>query len=374
MEKNITKRLESLDILRGFDLFMLVFFQPVFRALARAFDADSTIRSVSNTVFSHVEWEGFQAWDMVMPLFLFMTGASIPFAFSKFKKGETTSKSMFRRIIKRVFLLWLFGAIIQGNILDLDISTLYLYTNTLQSIALGYFFASLLYMYLPIRGVIVATIILPIIYTIGMQIYGSYLPFENMAEVIDRAILGNFVDGASTDENGIVQFSKTYNYAWIYPTLNFTTTVLMGLLTGYFLKSKVEEKKKALYLFLAGAVCIILAYALSPIEPIIKKIWTSTMTLLSGGYSIILMALFYYIIDVLGKGKWLDWLKFYGMNSILAYMLYNTLKINSLLTYWLHGLEQFVGILYPTLIVLAHVTVIFFILRYCYKKMIFLKV
>ncbi|MFV0506771.1 MAG: acyltransferase family protein [Bacteroidales bacterium] len=374
MENGITKRLASLDVLRGFDLFMLVFFQPVFQAFSRVFGAESSIQSIGRTIFSHVEWEGFQAWDMVMPLFLFMTGASIPFAFSKFKKSKATGGQMFRRIIKRVFILWVFGAIIQGNLLDLDIRTLHLYTNTLQSIATGYFFAAILYMYLPIRGLIIAAIVLPITYTIGMQIYGNYLPFENMAEVIDRTILGHFVDLASISDNGTVLFSKTYNYAWIYPSLNFTTTVLMGLLTGYLLKSKVEGKKKVLYLLITGGVCIILAYALSPIEPIIKKIWTSTMTLLSGGYSIILMALFYYIIDILGKGKWLGWLKFYGMNSILAYMLYNTLKINSLLTYWLHGLEQFAGVLYPTLITLAHVTVIFFILLYCYKKIIFLKV
>ena len=80
-EKNTT-RLASLDILRGFDLFLLVFFQPVFAALARQLNLPFLNDILYQ--FDHEVWEGFRFWDLVMPLFLFMTGASMPFSLSKY--------------------------------------------------------------------------------------------------------------------------------------------------------------------------------------------------------------------------------------------------------------------------------------------------
>ena len=79
--ENDFTRLASLDILRGFDLFLLVFFQPVFVALVRQLNLpflDEVLYQLDHEV-----WEGFRFWDLVMPLFLFMTGASIPFSLSK---------------------------------------------------------------------------------------------------------------------------------------------------------------------------------------------------------------------------------------------------------------------------------------------------
>ena len=79
----IFPRLASLDILRGFDLFLLVFFQPVFVALARQLNLPFLDEVLYQ--FDHEVWEGFRFWDLVMPLFLFMTGASMPFSLSKYK-------------------------------------------------------------------------------------------------------------------------------------------------------------------------------------------------------------------------------------------------------------------------------------------------
>ena len=82
LPENNSIRLASLDILRGFDLFLLVFFQPVFVALARQMNM-SFLDSILYQ-FDHEVWEGFRFWDLVMPLFLFMTGASMPFSLSKY--------------------------------------------------------------------------------------------------------------------------------------------------------------------------------------------------------------------------------------------------------------------------------------------------
>ncbi len=88
-------------------------------------------------VFSHVSWEGFSPWDLIMPLFLFMSGISMPFSLSRYK-SISDKRPLLRRLAKRILLLWIFGMMCQGNLLALDPNTIYLYSNTLQAIATGY--------------------------------------------------------------------------------------------------------------------------------------------------------------------------------------------------------------------------------------------
>ena len=128
MEKLNYKRLESLDVLRGFDLFCLVGLESVMHAVGRATDAE-WMQPVM-WCFSHVEWEGFSSWDLVMPLFLFMAGVSMPFALSRYRQ-MADPRAVYRRIAKRVLLLWIFGMMCQGNLLGLDPDRIYLYSNTL---------------------------------------------------------------------------------------------------------------------------------------------------------------------------------------------------------------------------------------------------
>lgn len=368
------QRLESLDLLRGLDLFILVFFQPVFMRLAYAQPDGHLLRLIQEHVFTHVEWEGHHLWDQVMPLFLFMAGTSIPYAFAKYKTEKNLPKSVVFRVGKRILLLWIFGAIVQGNLLDLNINSLYIYTDTLQAIACGYLFSVILFMNLSTKGMLLVTLLCPLLYTITMLSGDGYQPGTNMAEQIDRTILGRFVYGSSVSENGAIVYADWYHNSWLLSSLNFIATVMSGVLTGVILKSDLTNKKKIQILFFAGIFCLLTAYSLSFIEPIIKRIWTSSMTFLSSGISILLMLFFYYWVDIRKKGKFLKWLKIYGMNSILAYMLYNTMNLNSLLQQWLHGLEQFTGKYYPFVFELFFVSLIFLILRYCYHKNIFLKV
>src|SRR5690606_38528025 len=127
-----------LDILRGLDLFFLVALEPVLKRMAKAVSHPWLDRLMLN--FEHVKWEGFVLWDLVMPLFLFMAGVSMPFALSRFKEQ---GKPVYLRIFKRVLLLWVFGMICQGNLLGLDPDKIYFYSNTLQAIAMGYLIAAL---------------------------------------------------------------------------------------------------------------------------------------------------------------------------------------------------------------------------------------
>ena len=373
MDTQITQRLKSLDILRGFDLFMLVFFQPVFAGLIRTMDlpfGDTLLYQ-----FNHEEWAGFRAWDLVMPLFLFMSGVSMPFAFSKFRQMSDKS-AVYKRILKRVVLLFILGAVVQGNLLDLDMHRLRLYSNTLQAIAVGYLISTIIFLHLPsMRAQLLAAVALLLLYWAPMTFLGDFTPEGNFAEKVDRLALGRFRDGVRWAEDGTWAFSPRYQYTWIISSLTFGVTVLMGVMAGGVMKNGANRNRNALTLLIAGVACIAISLLWSLQMPIIKKIWTSSMTLYSGGWCLLLMALFYYIIDCRGYSKGLNWLKIYGMNSITAYVLGQVINFRDVVNSVFHGFEQFMGAeYYKVWLTFGNYMIIFLILHILYKRNIFLRV
>jgi len=376
--KQSSQRLESLDILRGFDLFCLVGLEIAIHRLAHV--ADVPWLNAVMWGFGHVEWEGFSTWDLVMPLFMFMAGVSMPFALSRYK-NDPDKLSVYKRILKRVLLLWIFGMMCQGNLLGLDPGRIYFYSNTLQSIAMGYLISAILFLHTDIKAQIAVMIGLLLTYwavmqfvTIGEYGGGDYTPERNLAEWIDRIVLGRFRDYA-TVENGEVIFAPFYRYTWILSSLNFGSTVLSGVFAGYILKNKeFTHKKKISLLLIIGLGMVILGWLWGMQHPVIKKIWTSSMVLVSSGYCFLLIALFYYWIDYKGRRKYTTWLKVYGMNSIVAYMLAMVINFSCIGESLFWGLEQYIGGYYKVLIAISNALVIYSILWIMYKKSIFLKV
>ena len=309
-------RLASLDILRGFDLFLLVFFQPVLWTLAHQLNLP-WLNSILFQ-FDHEVWEGFRFWDLVMPLFLFMTGASMPFSFSKFKDNPDKGP-VYRKIIKRFILLFIFGMIVQGNLLGLDPKHLYLYSNTLQAIATGYLIAAIIQLHCNFRWQLIVTALLLLIYWIPMTFLGDFTPEGNFAEKVDRLVLGHFRDGVFWNEDGSWSFSAHYNYTWIWSSLTFGATVMLGAFAGKIMKAGKDNHRKVVQtLLIIGISLIAFSLIWSLQMPIIKRLWTSSMTLFSGGLCFLLMGAFYYRIDYKGPSRGLNWLKIYGMNSITA--------------------------------------------------------
>ena len=365
-------RLASLDILRGFDLFLLVFFQPVLWALAHQLNAPWLNSILSQ--FDHEVWEGFRFWDLVMPLFLFMTGASMPFSFSKFK-DDPDKGTIYRKIIRRFILLFIFGMIVQGNLLGLDSRHIYLYSNTLQSIAVGYFIAAVIQLHFSFRWQIGITLLLLFIYWIPMTFLGDFTPAGNFAEQVDRWVLGRFRDGVFWNEDGTWSFSPYYNYTWIWSSLTFGVTVMLGAFAGKIMKEgKANRKKVVQTLSVIGVLLVGLAMLWSLQMPIIKRLWTGSMTLLSGGYCFLLMALFYYWIDYKGHSRGLNWLKVYGMNSITAYLLGEVVNFRCIADSVSYGLKQYIGDYYPVWLTFTNYLILFFLLRMMYKRGLFLKV
>jgi len=376
MENQKSERLGSLDVLRGFDLFCLVFFQPVLRSLGNAMN--TPWMDAVNSQFAHVQWEGFAFWDIIMPLFMFMAGVSMPFAIAKHLRTESKLQ-LYKRILKRVLLLWLLGMMCQGNLLGLNPNRIFFYSNTLQSIAVGYLIAAVLLIHFQQKWQIIITSGLLILYWALLSFVqvngfggGDFTPDHNLAEYIDRVVLGRFRDGSKITETGL-DFGQ-YRYTWIVSSLNFGVTVMTGVFAGQLLKSTLTKIKKFQYLVLGGILMIMAGLLLGLQMPIIKKIWTSSMTLFSSGLCFLLMALFYYLVDYHNYGKYLNWLKIYGMNSILAYMLYEMIDFSGITKSLFYGTEQFLGDYYLMLIKFGNGSIIFLILWMMYRNGKFLKV
>ena len=378
MKNQLPQRLESLDVLRGFDLFLLVGLEAVMHHLSSAVNTPGFHSFM--WCFSHVDWEGFSTWDMIMPLFMFMSGITIPFALSRYKDAKDKSL-IYRRILKRVVLLWIFGMMCQGNLLGLNPERIYFYSNTLQAIATGYLISSLLYLHTSIRTQIIIAVTLLLSFWGAMEFItingyggGNYTPDGNLAEWIDRTVLGRFRD-AATLQDGQVVFATGYRYTWILSSLNFCVTTLTGLFAGHILKNKTRQPMQKFY-WLAGIGVVLLAtgWLWSFQMPVIKKIWTSTMVLQTSGWCTLLMAAFYWAIDCKGWRKHTEWLKVYGMNSIVAYMLATCINFSSVSRSLFYGLQQYVGDFYPALIAFSNAAIIYLILWVMYRQKVFLKI
>lgn len=378
MENNIPKpeRLLSLDVLRGLDIAVLVLIQPIiWAALSVAEPADGTAGHWLFMQLEHTRWQGFNFEDLIMPLFMFMSGITIPFSMSRYKTGrEQVDSHFYGRILRRFVVLWLLGMFCQGNIMDLDWHTLKLFSNTLQSIAVGYVVVALLYVLCSERVRIAVVALCFAAYIAVFAIWGGmdFTPFTNIAERIDRSVLGIFSDGGYW-KDGAWLWNEDYNYTWILSSLNFVVTVYLGFMAGKILHDKERKPMARFWLLMVWGVALVAAgLALDPIIPIVKRLWTSSMTLFAGGLCFLLMGLFYYCIDIRGWRRGLTWLKQYGMNSLAAYCLVHVSFISFADTF-LHGFQQWMGDYYVVLQSAAEGIIIYLIIRYMYHHRIFLR-
>ena len=276
-------------------------------------------------------------------------------------------------------MLWVFGMMCQGNLLALDPNRIYLYTNTLQAIAVAYAIAALMYLFTRLRTQIIAAVVLLLAYWAAMEFItidgfggGNYTPEANLAEWVDRTVLGRFRDHAVV-ENGEIVWKSWYHYTWILSSLTFGVTGLCGMFAGGIAKSSMSDKRKLGWLFGAGIAMVVVAKVWGIWMPIIKTIWTSSMALFAAGISFILLGISYYFVDYKGYNKHLTWLKVYGMNSIAAYMLTQIVNFRSIPQSLFFGLKQYIGEYYNLLITFSQIGIIFLILWVMYRKKIFLK-
>jgi len=366
------ERLESLDILRGADMFLLLFIGPVVRALCKV-HPDGT--AWLGRQVQHVPWEGFVTWDIIMPLFLFLSGITIPFSMARYKQGGLRPDGKFYlKLLRRFFLLFFLGWIVQGNLLLFEWNQFHPFANTLQAIAVGYVVAALLFVHTDWKWQVGVCLLLFAAYWIAFASTGMNTdPQGNVAMTVDKAVLGSHRDGVAWADDGSWRFMKRYQYTWVLSSFNFAVTVLLGCFAGQILRrEKHSPARRAGILAGIGILLVAAGLSLSPVFPIIKKIWSSTMTLYSGGICFLLTALFYYIIDVKRWRRGLSWLKIYGMNAITAYCIGEFVKFDSVSGSFLAGFVD--AAWYPVLVALANALILLLILRQMYKNKVFLKV
>ncbi|MEJ2704936.1 MAG: DUF5009 domain-containing protein, partial [Sedimentisphaerales bacterium] len=223
------ERVRSIDALRGFDMFWIIGGGAIFASLDEVFH--SSVTAWIKTQLTHVEWEGFRFEDLIMPLFLFIVGVVMPYSFDK-RLATDGRKQVLVHVIRRTIVLFILGMIVQGHLLEYDLSSLHIYSNTLQAIAAGYLISAIFMLYLGLVGQIVATGILLLSFWAFMALIpvpghgaGVLTPDENLAIYIDRIILGHFIDGTNPP------------YTWILSSMTFPCTVMLGVMAGYLLRS-----------------------------------------------------------------------------------------------------------------------------------------
>jgi predicted acyltransferase len=375
MNTEKSTRLISLDALRGFDMLWIIGGENVIRHLAKA--SDFGFLNVLASQMHHVKWEGFRFYDLIMPLFLFMVGMSIPFSYSKRLSIGDSKKKIYLHALKRSVILFVLGMVCQCHLLSFDINQMHIIHDTLQAIAIGYMFSVLIFSQLKLKFQFALTAGLILLYWIILtfipvpgQQPGVLLPQSNIAKFVEQMVFGRFDDGPAP-------------YTWFLGSLGFVATVMTGVFASTIIRGKIRlsflknsdpQIHKTIILSLTGGAMVVVALILSIWYPVIKPLWNPTFVILTSGISFLLITLFYFIIDVRGYQRWAFWLKVIGMNSIAVYMGVHLINFEEIAQHLVFGLEQFTNMYYPFIQSLTGLAIIYVILYWMYKKGTFIKV
>ena len=309
------KRIVSIDALRGLDMVLLSGGAAVLWQLCRL-GWGNEVPGWLASQFRHAEWgSGFTCWDLVMPLFLFITGCSMPVAFSRYR--EQGRLLTLWRVLRRVALLFVLGMLVQGNLCSGNTQQMSLFCNTLQAIAAGYLISAVVLLFWSWRGQLLSCVMLLVAYWALLRFVpyngqpgGLFQPQNNLAYYIDCTLQGHWQDGTP--------------YTWILTSMAFGAMTLLGVSGGgvvFFLRGW----RAVLILCVSGLMCLGGALLLELDTPLIKHLFTSTMVLWSGGWCLLLLALFHLVFDLLPGMKYVAFpLQVVGCNALLAYLLTNT--------------------------------------------------
>ena len=346
-------------------MLMIIFVDRFFAHLNEG--AQNQFTQVLATQFEHPEWFGFHFYDIVMPLFLFVVGVVIPFSLEKRVQQTGNKTGLYPHILRRFAILFFLGWIVQGNLLHLDISKFQIFSNTLQAIAVGYLFSCIAYIHLNkinryllfFACITIYTLLLEFAYVPGVGT-SQLLPHKNIAIYIDKLVLGRFDDG--------------YQYTWLLSGLGFIATTLSGLFIGELLKSKTAREKITQKLLIISVCGIIISLLLNIWHPMVKKLWNSSFVLFSSGICTLLLALFYWLIDVKGYTKWAIPLKIIGVNAITAYVISHIFNFPEIAKQVLFGFEKFLGVYYNAFATLGGFGIIYLLLWYMNKNKTYIKI
>jgi predicted acyltransferase len=363
-----SERIISVDALRGFDMFWIIGGEALYLGLSPL--RGNKFISFLCSQLEHKEWEGFAFEDLIFPLFVFLAGFSIVFSLGKLIVNEGKGAA-YKRLVRRSILLFLLGVLYYGGFANLwpDIRLV----GVLQRIALCYFFAGLLFCNLKWRGLLAVCVSL----LVGYWLLLSFVPVpglgttsfsmdQNWAHYIDE----HYLPGLRLYGNG------TWDPEGILSTLPAISSCLLGVFAGMLLKNKnVSNPRKAAYMLAAGAILVTLGYLWGMQFPVIKKIWTSSYVLVAGGYSYLLLGLFFAVIDIWKVQRWAKPFIWIGSNSITIYMVCGIFSLWDLSLRFAGGdIQKALGSYGNLLVALVNMLLVFLFARFLYNRKIFLRV
>ena len=369
IEPKLSERLQSLDVLRGFDMLWIIGGGSLIVALAEA-TKWGWLQVIAEQM-EHVKWDGFHFEDLIFPLFMFISGVAIPYAITAKVEQGIKRKLLFNKIFKRGITLVILGIIYNGALKhgfsDWRIA------SVLGQIGLGYLFAASIVLYTKsyktrlawLIGILSGIAILQLLVPVPGYGAGLLDPVGGMNAWLDRMFLPGRIYGGTFDPEGLLCI------------VSAITVTLMGALAGSVLRDgEPASKRKAGILCVAGACLVIFAMALSTFYPIIKAAWTVPFNLLTVGIGCLLLSLFYFTIDV---KNWTGgivsykilFFKVIGMNSITIYLLTAIVDFHGASLFFTGSLATAMG---EWIVILGAIVLEWLVLYYLYKKKIFLRV
>ncbi len=361
-------RLQSLDALRGFNMFWIIGGDDLVSTMLEK-SRNPVVKGISDNLTSHAPWVGFHFYDMIFPLFLFIAGVALPYAISKQLERGKTQQQIALAILKRTVMLFVCGLIYNGLLKFNGIEHLRI-MGVLQRQALGYGAAALIYLYAPKTrqqiGIAVALLLgywaaMALIHVPGFP-RGTMTETGNLANYIDRAL---FKPG---------QLYRSYgDPEGPFSTIPAIATAILGVLAGKWLRTNKKTENKAAGLAIAGLGLIAAGAVWGIWFPIIKKIWTSSYVLYAGGWSLLLLALFYYIIDVKQYKKWAFFFVVIGVNPLTIYLMQEFVNFEEIAKFFFGGALKHAPAIAPVLFIALVIGIKWFVLRFLDKQKIYLR-
>ncbi|WP_394748038.1 acyltransferase family protein [Spongiimicrobium salis] len=260
----------------------------------------------------HAQWHGYTPTDLVFPFFMFIVGISIVFSYH----GKTPNSATYRKIgvrtLKLIGLGIFLGAFTIAFPFFKDFEAIR-FPGVLQRIAIGFFFASLLFLHFNWKALVFICIAI----LLGYWIWMGYIPLNGIEPTYDRAP-NNWANYIDLKVFGTHLYKADYDPEGLLSSLPSVASSLLGIFTGLLLVSK--RQKKEVIMALGGIVLILVGHLWDIVFPINKALWTSSFVLVTAGWANLILALIYFLTDVKGIhfGKLF---RYAGANAIILYFL-----------------------------------------------------
>ena len=371
MEANTkSKRLYSLDALRGFDMLMISG-AGMFIYLMHGITDIEWLNAFALQM-EHSEWGAvLTIEDFIFPLFLFISGISLTYSVNSGLSKGVEKKSLYIKAAKRMLLLILLGIIYKNSPLDIFNPSQIRYSSVLGRIGIATFVTTYLYINFDWKkrfyiagGILLTYYIAMILIPVSGFGAGNFTMEGNLMGWLDRVIMPGILKDGIYDELAIAT------------TLSAVTLTILGAWVGdIFRNNNMSSNYKIKLLTIVGVLLIVVGLVWGLHLPIVKKLWSGSFIMVTGGASILSMVLFYWLIDVKGYTKWAFPLKVVGLNSLLIYFAYRFIDFGYTSWFLFSGFYEYANEQwYEVFKTFGGLVLVWLFLYFLYRKKMFLKI